>query len=214
MKLKKIIYSSMSILLVCAMSFAMCGCGSTPAESAEIFLNAMKQSDAQTMQGVYSGDDASEEINSLLSILDEDDLKNGKENLDEENINKLKEMILDFDYTIGDVTEDGNNATVKVSITTYDLESAMENYLIEFVSQGMVLALKGGNSSKLSKLSNKLLSQELESCEKNLQTDISLPMVKTGGKWKVVDFSDNDTIMNALTGNLGNLEDEINNLNL
>lgn len=204
MNIKKAVPLLAVCVALCMSLFALVGCGaSTPAQCADTFFKSIKENNTDALAKLYTGDNVSEDINGLLSFLEEED-SNGEntDSISKENIQKLTTMIADFDYKIGDASEDGDTATVQVTLTTYNLGDAFSDFYKDFLDQAMTLALKGGNDEEITSLSNKILAEKLETCKKDCTATISLPMTKVNGSWKVNDLSDNDEVADAFSGKL------------
>lgn len=202
----------MALCLVIAMGFAGCGKGAgkdlTPTQTVEVFLDAFKAQDEETMNKVYAG-----EGNDFMSAYESGDR-------DSELTRTMQDELMtkwrDFDYKVTDekIAKDGKTAEVTISITTYNMVDVFNNFYQEYMSQA--LDQFSGNSNNLKpedyeKLGAKILKEEIDKCtEKDYTSEATLPLTLTDGQW-IVDKIDeeNEDFLNAITGGMMTVLQEI-----
>ena len=163
----------------------------TPTKTAEEFLQAIKDQDAETLSELYESD-------KIDIFEDTDENTDGlSDSIKEELIVKL----LNFDYEITDEKVDGNKATVSVNISTYDFKNLFAEFIRDYISEGLSQALDGASKEELEKLAEEVFSKKLDKLtDKSVTTTVELKLVKKGNKWIVKNVD--DSFINALTGGL------------
>ncbi len=201
--LKRIILVALTVVGCCVL---LAGCSSTtPSQTADSFLQAMKAQDTESMAKYYSGD-ASDLAGSWLNESVGGDIDGSGDLTDDEKavMQKFAGKLCDFDYELGDEKVDGNNATVNVSVTTYDFGEAVDNALKDYLEEALAQAFSGKelSTAKSNKIFYKAFGKQLDKLtDKSVQTDAQLSLTKgDDGSWKVSEL-DNDAV-NALTGQL------------
>lgn len=201
--LKRIILVALTVVGCCVL---LAGCSSTtPSQTADSFLQAMKAQDTESMAKYYSGD-ASNLAGSWLNESVGGDIDGSGDLTDDEKavMQKFAGKLCDFDYELGDEKVDGNNATVNVSVTTYDFGEAVDNALKDYLEEALAQAFSGKElfTAKSNKIFYKAFGKQLDKLtDKSVQTDAQLSLTKgDDGSWKVSEL-DNDAV-NALTGQL------------
>ena len=187
--MKKKLLSTLAAVMI-MISFSACGTPG-PTETADTFMTAIKEKDAETVKSVYAG--------KTFDLLQE----TGKESDDtfEGTLDDaLAEKIFDFDYKLSDEKIDGDKATVKVSITTYDLGSAIEDFISEYLTQAITLSFSGASDKQIEKLSETLLAKHMKKVEKDYTGTAKIHLTKKDGKWQIDKFDDNSDFINALSG--------------
>lgn len=185
---KKLLLILAAVIIM--MSFSACG-GPGPTETADTFMTAIKEKDAETVKSVYAG--------KTLDLLKE----TNKESDDafQGTLDKaLSEKVFDFDYELSDEKIDGDKATVKVKITTYDLGSAIEDFISEYLTQAITLSFSDASDKQIEKLSETLLAKHMKKAEKNYTETVKIHLTKKDGKWQIDKINNNGDFINALSG--------------
>lgn len=201
-------------MLVLAMAASMCvlaGCSSPgPSDVAGKYFDAIKSGDTEAAQSYYAGtyktvtDVISDEAASASSSVD-------SETLDSVLDATLSQKLQDFDYEISNEQIDGDNATVDVKITTYNLGDAFSNFISDYLQQGISMYLSGSSEDEISQLAVTTLQQQLEGMEKSYSSTVTVPLEKVDGDWKVSEYDQNSELFDALTGGFVSSINELSN---
>lgn len=203
--MKRIILIAVAAIGCCVM---LAGCsGSTPSQTADSFLQAMKTQDTDAIATYYSGD-ASDMAAAWLGDSVGADIDTEKDLTDDEKavMRKFADKLSDFDYRLGDEKIDGDSATVDVAITTYDFGKAVGDSFTEYLNKALTQAFSGKEMTTAA--SNKLFFKEFDKqldklTDKSQESSATLSLSKDGnGNWKVNEL-DSDAV-NAITGQLPN----------
>jgi hypothetical protein len=136
-------------------------------------------------------------------------------NEDEVDLSTLEEYDIDiyeflghsfkhFDYTINDVTVDGDTATASLTLTNTDLGAVVEETTTEITENIDDYAdiLNGENGRKeFMKLFFDKIYEKLDASEETVSTDATLQLNKVDGEWEV-DDSSMDAVVSAMYGGL------------
>ena len=195
------------VLLAAALimsALAVTGCGAkkandTPSGAVDGFLTAIKESDEEKLKEVYAGDSK--------GFADLDEKIIGQEGaaasgLSEEALEELKEKILGFDYEIGEEKIDGDKATVKVKIKTYDIGKIFEKWFNDYLEWAMKNFGSGLSEEKATKKAMELFEEVFKGAKKTYEQDVTLDVEKVDGKWKVSDLDGSEEFANAITGGM------------
>lgn len=185
---KKLLFVLAAVTII--MTFSACGAPG-PTETADTFMTAIKEKDAETVKSVYAG--------KTFDLLQETD-KESDDAFEGTLDDTLAEKIFDFDYKLSDEKIDGDKATVKVSITTYDLGGAIEDFVSEYLTQAITLSFSGASDKQIEKLSETLLAKHMKKVEKDYNGTATIHLTKKDGKWQIDKFDDNGDFINALSG--------------
>lgn len=210
----KTIRTSLCVLVTLAMALTLGACKKevavaedrTPTETVEIFMNAFKTQDWETMSKVYSGD--TEEFSSSYGTAEGEE---AGDTLREEFLSKMYE----FDYQTGkeEIAEDGKTATVEINTTTYDMVEVFNNFYQEYMSQA--LEQYSGKSEQmkdedLEKMATGILEEELSKAKKDYKGEATLPLTQTNDGWKVDELSEDDPeFLNAISGGMLDVASDI-----
>ena len=186
------------LVAVSLLVLTFCACGTpSPTETADKFLTALKTQDSETLASVYEGesldllDDTEKEENDLLG-----------DDFSDELMDDVSKKILDFDYELSDEEINEETATVKMTINTYNLGSAMSDFMEEYISQAFVKALSGASEEEIEELANTLFAEQIEKVEKDYTGTVTLNLTKSDDGWKVNRIEDDSEVLNALLGGL------------
>lgn len=181
-------------IMILMMAFCLCGCGEkSPSDVVKDAFEAMKTQDAETVNLLYGGDDV--DFNQMFGENSVDS------SLDEENQALLMEKFLDFGYTIDDEQINGDKATVTVTITTYDFDTAFQDYMREALTTAFSYAFSDASDDEINQAINASLSTILNGLtEKDKVQTATLSLTKSDDGWIIDDFTDNTEFIDAITG--------------
>lgn len=159
-----------SLLLVCVMLTALfASCGTHEAAKS---LDAL-------LASVKSGDFANSSVLADGPFANEDD-------------EMMTAMYKNFDYKVGDVTENGDSADVAVTITMTDIGAVFTNYMNE--------AFENAANSDWDADETRFVEMLNEDTAPTKVFDITVNMKKENDLWTVAD--ENEAFVDALTGGL------------
>lgn len=203
---KTSLWMMVGLCLIIGLALTACGGAKvsedmTPTQTTEAFLEAFKAQDEDTLDQVYAG-----KGNDFLSAYEASE--------EEEGVAKalqdaLMEKWYDFDYAVTgeEIAEDGQTATVDLTITTYDMTAVFNNFYQAFMDKA--LEQYTGNSTNVSEadyesMATEILQEEIgKATEKDYTGEAKLPLTKTSGRWVVDKIgADNEEFLNAITGGL------------
>lgn len=197
-------YLILTILTVSLFILALlAGCGSkTPAEgspsaAADAFLQGIQTGDEEAINAVYApGDFAlNEELQTAEELMG--NFEGGDKLLDD-----LQTKLREFEYDFKGEEIDGDRATVKVKITTYDFGGAVNDFLPDFIIESSNLKLKG-STGDIGTVAVSLFQEQIDKLtEKDFEQETELALTKTDGVWKVDELDQDSEFLNVLTGGL------------
>ena len=104
----------------------------------------------------------------------------------------MKAMYKNFDYKLGEVTENGDSADVAVTITMTDIGTVFTNYMNE--------AFENANDPNWDADDTRFIEMLNEDGVATKTFDVAVSMEKAEGAWTVAD--ENEAFVDALTGGL------------
>lgn len=172
---------------------------SKPQKAVEQFLDGMRKMDFAAMEGLLQSKD--------LSALDNADIRDDAYAEFFKSINeKMSYKIVKNDYDISNGT-----AQVTARIKYIDGSDIYKETISEFLRQIVSTAFSGEELTEVQtqqKLAA-ILSEKAGAVEdKFSEADITYPLIKTDGEWKIV-FLDDETVK-IMSANFKSVEDEIN----
>ncbi len=190
--MKKII----SILLV----MLLIGCGAkttTPSSSVSGFLDATKSFNFVKMSEYVNVDSEKRDeiVDEIEGSFDIDEMEIELFNYFKENAKKIK-------YSIDNIAEDGNGATVSVMADYVDGSTLMEAVFEEYIGKIFELAFSGDEPSEeeISEILGTIMSEKIEETEVEFITStFDVELVKVNNKWLIDDVS-ND-LLNVMMSN-------------
>lgn len=189
------------LILSAVLLLSSCGKGASedgPEAAADSFLQGIKAGDSEAISRTYAGEDfdLEESFASVKALA-------GTVEGGEEAMDLLLTRLQDFDYKLSREKIEGDKATVKVRITTYDFGDAMTDFLTDYMIESSTLSLQGGSSEEMKTSAVRLFTETMEALkEKDYEEDTVLHMTKTDGSWKVDALSPDSEFLNVLSGGL------------
>lgn len=186
----------LKVLLAVAMTLSITACGGSepkPQDTLKGFLEDYKAQKNDDL-GLYftNGIPGENETNSVQNETNEEYYK------------EMVKLMTDIDYIIGEETIDGENAVVKLDITSYNLGEKFSEGITNALTLSFGLAFSGKNEEEIQKEVNEAMFAPLKKAEKNLKNSIEVTLIKSNDKW-LIDSSKNNDLMNSVTGGLLNI---------
>ena len=200
---KKSLLIFISILLI----FCLTSCSKqeteNPGETVVNFLNALQQQNYASAKAYYS-----ENLDNLPNF------RNKIEAISPAVANELFNKLADFSYTIKKVEidpNDKNKASVTVSLQCYDLGSAFQNIILDYLKTDLEMTFDGAKDEEIIQKAEETILADIAKSEKNFRQAIIIALTKEDDVWKLDKISENRELLNALSGNIINTIEEINN---
>ncbi len=200
---KKSLLIFISILLI----FCLTSCSKqeteNPGETVVNFLNALQQQNYASAKAYYS-----ENLDNLPNF------RNKIEAISPAVANELFNKLADFSYTIKNVEidpNDKNKASVTVSLQCYDLGSAFQNIILDYLKTDLEMTFDGAKDEEIIQKAEETILADISKSEKNFRQAIIIALTKEDDVWKLDKISENRELLNALSGNIINTIEEINN---
>lgn len=176
----------------------LCSCGNsakTPKDVTESFLKSVQSFDEKAISELTAGG----------NIMDK-----GENATNPNAMDFLKSITKKMKYSVGDTTEDGETAKVKVHIENVDVSAIIQQYLMSAISGA--LSQQSTTLSESEQLSK--MKEEIDKSDKFIQKDIEVQLKKVDNQWKI-DGSENanNDLYNALTGGMLDLAKSFNKSN-
>ena len=182
-----------SCVLALGLVVGLNGCGKNDEEliraSVSEVMDLFKNPTKENLQGLINEDEVD------LSTLEEYDI---------DIYEFLGHSFKNFDYTINDVTVDGDTASANLTLTNTDLGAVVEETTTEITENIDDYAdiLNGENGRKeFMKLFFNKIYEKLDASEETVSTDATLKLNKVDGEWEV-DESSMDAVVSAMYGGL------------
>lgn len=182
----------------------------SPEAVTRAFLDGIKSDDQEMIKAAYEGDGF--DIKEIAFVNDEnfdtsDDYISDLVSLREES---LYPRLIDFDYTITNVSTDAEETTVSIDLTGYNIGAMYGQAVSDYYSEGISLALSGATDEQLQSLLIGHLRSNLESLtSKEYKNSCDIQLVKDGATWRVKTINRDDDVTNILTCGLRNAIDDI-----
>lgn len=183
--MKYIFKKFIPLLLISIFTISLTGCGTSPQKTAEKFLDSLKQQDLATAS----------------SLLQNNTSKKGLKYNDAEQEKLVKSVFSKINYTLGDVTENTNTATVKLIITSIDLPKITTKIITDLFPTMMAQAFSEQKVDE--KKQDSMIFQNMINSINNpeapkTKTDVVIKLIKGDNGWLI---EPTDELLNALTGN-------------
>lgn len=182
--LKKVLSGALLFIL----TISLTGCGPKPDESVKGFFDALKNQDINSANEFVKGN-----------------AKENKIEYDDEQEEKLAKAIFkNLDYNITSTTQEGDKATVKVTVTAADLPKIFSKTVSDSLATAIASALSSEDDSD-DKEQEKLIMQNLINSVNapdapKTTTDIEISLVKGDNKKWLIEAD--DELASAITGNI------------
>lgn len=182
-----------SCVLALGLVVGLNGCGKNDEEliraSVSEVMDLFKNPTKENLQGFINEDEVD------LSTLEEYDI---------DIYEFLGHSFKHFDYTINDVTVDGDTASANLTLTNTDLGAVVEETTTEITENidDYADVLNGENGRKeFMKIFFNKIYEKLDASEETVSTDATLQLNKVDGEWEV-DDSSMDAVVSAMYGGL------------
>ncbi|AYF54708.1 DUF4878 domain-containing protein [Clostridium botulinum C] len=184
----------MPLLFVIIFVISLTGCGTQPTKTVEKFLNALKQQDIKTASSLSLNRTCKKELK--------------YDNSEQEKI--IKSVLSKMDYTLGDITETDNYATIKVSITSIDLAKITTKIITDLFPTIMAQTFsqeKIDEKKQDTMIYESMLNSINNHNAPKTKTDVTIKLVKDNNDW-MIELT--DELLNILTGNFYTAFGELN----
>jgi len=174
-------FGKMIIVILLLLSAVSCS-AQKPSDVVNNYLNSIKQN-----------------VSKVVSEETIDSTDGGQKILD-----IITESMDDFDYEILNEEIDGDEAVVKVKITTYGYGTAIVNTYRDFLSQAFALALGGASEEMLQSMLYEVFAEKVQEeidKGKTYTGTVSIVLTKQDGKWAVPEEVSSE-LQNAIMGNM------------
>lgn len=204
-----------SVMLLSALVL-LCACGSssaskpevTPSETVDQFLKGIQDEDQDAIKKVY-------EENTFdlgAEAWDDDDEEGMDTAMNKVLTDDFYPRLIDFEYKIGEEEINGDEATVKVDITTYKMGDAFVAGFKDFFAGAMDLYNSKASDEQVSKVMSEKLHKQISALKKKeYKKTATFHLTKEDGAWVVEDMDDdnNEAALNILSGGMLDAENSI-----
>ena len=197
--MKKIIKTTVSLLLVVTMLLSFAGCSKTSGAERAVknLFNAFKALDFEKAQKYI--DTGALEIDGAGELLE-----GGAETFMKKIFGKLEYKI------VGAEEKDENTVTVKVSMTSVDMGPVLADFVAKALEYALSNVLSNPSEEEKEKEMEKILDEILSASDlKKTTSEVQLTVVKGEDGWKV---ASGDTLTDALFGGLSEALDDLQGL--
>lgn len=184
------------IILAIILTFSLCACGTaSPKSVTSDLFKAIQNKDEKLLDKIYLGEMGENSIiPELLEIIEESECA-GKLG------DALSKSFLNFNYSINNIEEDGDDAIAHVTITTENWAEVLPKVGVLIATKSITMALDGASEKKIEKECKEILEEQKKKID-DVEFDIDVKLKKDDGKWKI-DLSDKaDDLLKALSGGL------------
>lgn len=113
-------------------------------------------------------------------------------------VSEAQKKILDFEYDIKSSEVSGNQASVVVEITSYELGNAYREWYLE--SKQIKFSGEGSSGRKNIALRLNLLEQKFKESTKTYKSVFEIKLTKKHGDWMISDMGDSYEFLRAVSG--------------
>lgn len=113
-------------------------------------------------------------------------------------VSEAQKKILDFEYDIKSSEVSGNQASVVVEITSYELGNAYREWYLE--SKQIKFSGEGSSGRKKIALRLNLLEQKFKESTKTYKSVFEIKLTKKHGDWMISDMGDSYEFLRAVSG--------------
>lgn len=195
---------SIALVLILALSLFACGGSSpTPTDVTNEFLQAIKDTDNDTIKTVYAGGsiDVEKEFENMSES--EDDA------ISKVYAEKLYGQILSFDYEVSNEQVKDDTATVDVAITTYNIGDTFKDFVTDYIGEAFAMSMSGASDEELNQKATEIITEKLDGMKKNYSQTITLNLSQKDGEWMVDKLADDSDFYNAISGGILDATKEI-----
>ena len=107
-----------------------------------------------------------------------------------------------FEYELSNESIDGDSATVDLKVKTYGFGSMITETLTEYLQQAFVMAFSDASEDEMTALFENLITEKMNTLEKNYEKTVTVEMVKGEDGWDLKDKTDSNPMYDALMGGL------------
>lgn len=193
------------IAVLCALCIGLAGCGGpSPTDVTKQAIEAVKAQDTDALAKVYAGDAANISTDMFASTPENEELADSSDLTDDQQqvVKDFYSKLLDFDYTVSDEQIDGDSATVKVTVNTYNFGSVFSKAVQDTLSTAFMYAFStdqdAAQKATTQAMVDSLDTQMKSLTDKDKSATATVSLEKQDGNWVVQPF-DGD-FYNALTG--------------
>ena len=185
--MKKIIKQIAGIAMALVVGVSLVGCGTaSPDKAADKTLKELQSSLKSIAKELKEGKDSSlDKIPGLGAVASA-----YKGNSDAIKVlGEFADKMSEFEFKIGDVKKDGDRATVKVTIKTYDFGNGVKKAAENAKSKAESLAKEGKSAQEIQKqilvdVFKDMISNATDG-GKSFSREIEIKMAKTNKEWKI-----------------------------
>ena len=193
------------ILLTVLFIFCLTACSKTetenPGETVVSFLNALQQQNYASAKAYYT-----ENLDNLPNF------RNKIEAISPAVATELFNKLADFSYTTRKVEIDPNDkdkAEVTISIQCYDLSDVFENIILDYLKTDLEMTFDGAKDEEITQKAEETILKDISNSEKDFRRTITIHLTKADDAWKLTKLSENKELLNALSGNIMEAIEEI-----
>lgn len=196
---------AVGIAVLCALCIGLMGCGGpSPTDVTKQAIEAVKAQDTDALAKVYAGGAANISTDMFASTSEGEELADSSDLTDDQQqvVKDFYSKLLDFDYTLSDEQIDGDSATVKVTINTYNFGNALNKVFQDALSTAFMYMFStdqdAAQNATTQAMIDSLDTQMKSLTDKDKSATATVSLEKQDGNWVVQPF-DGD-FYNAMTG--------------
>lgn len=205
----------LAVFLLLTAMLGMCACGSkspevTPTKTVDTFLKAIQDEDQDAIKKVY--EESTFDIGKEAWDDGDDEGQFSDDAMTKVLTKDFYPRLIDFEYKMGEENINGDEATVKVDITTYKIGDAFVAGFNDFFSQAMDLYNANASDDEVSKVMADSLHKKLSALKKKeYKKTATFHLSKEDGKWVIdeMDDDENEAALNVLTGGMIDATDKL-----
>ena len=179
------------ILLVLALTFAFSSCSPAREKAQDAVVNAIeavKEQNTAEIEKYFGSNISSDTVNEAGSF--------GTDGV-------VALLVKNISYEILDAKEDGDSATVSVSVTNTDMSAAMSEYISKMFSVALQYAFlpeeEQPSDEEMQKIYEDAFSEVLSGDISTVTKTVDVPLTYSDGSWKI---GESDELADALFGGL------------
>ncbi len=203
---KKSLWIFLTVLIIVAVSAIFLFLQSSiPEHSVKQFFKSFKTQDKESMRHVYTADILSiaqnrleEAVASGIDAAIEQESASARKYDSKAIVSEAQKKILDFEYDIKSSEVSGNQASVVVEITSYELGNAYREWYLE--SKQIKFSGEGSSGRKNIALRLNLLEQKFKESTKTYKSVFEIKLTKKHGDWMISDMGDSYEFLRAVSG--------------